>query len=950
MSAPVLPAADEPEAGHRLRAVPAPSRLWWVYVLVTLALAATGAGAAEALFVTHDFGDYTAAQDCLARNGISISETTQPVSAGPVYATCTRDYDRRLAFTSLAGAAALPAAAGLLMVLGGLGTRRRLRASRLAGVPPADLEPLTARFRTLCDSQGLTGRRRPRLVVAPPATAVTDAFTAGLPGGRPWVVVPQACAYADQAAFDVVVLHELGHVRARDIWWASAVWWAGWLVFPVLVLALLPIMGVPEAMWDFYGGSLIVAAVTAVALIVVRAALLRHRELAADRYAVDATGDPDVMATVLRAGSSPVSWPGRVFRTHPAVSDRLAPAGRGAHWDGGFVFTTAAGVVAMLTYHGVQAVLRNLLGFVDEDPRLSADVALTVAALLWTTVVLPAWTRRAAREKPAWAGPRAGAVLGLVAGFCLPTPGASAAITDFFAPERPLLVVVLTLAAFAVGVLTSAIATRLAVPAGSVPRHRLSLAGAALAVAVTLAAAVGGAASSVATYLLFHDPAVARGHVAGLGSDRAWQYAPAVLLAGLAAVAARSRWRRPRPVAGAVIAVTALAGGTAAALSFFVRVHDVQDDSVRYVLAYQRWWICAFAGLVAAVAVVLANRRRGAALAGVAPALAGGLLVTTVAGAIQYTAVRIAGYARESTVFQQSVQLPGWLLVVALIVTLPLTSPLVSAWARRNPRWGAAAWAVGSGAATVLLAVALVGGGLSAVTVAESDYAAGRAVAALAVPAPAPPVAPPTAADHGRPLDEPAVTAALSRLPALLPPDARLEDNAPSAPETVTPPACDAAEKSLSATEKALPRTADVERTYAFAADGTVGGGFVSASITSYTGVDDLFSTMDDALSACARFRTPQKNFDGGYLDGVLTPGPAPALPQPARTRNRSLTGRFHGKPAAVISRDYTVHIGHNVVFVEVYFGYIRTPPPQDVLRKFDRLLTDVTAGLAGSL
>ncbi|QKV73753.1 M48 family metalloprotease [Amycolatopsis sp. Hca4] len=942
----VPPAREESVS---LRIAPAPPRLWWVYVLVTLALAATGAGAAEALFVTHDFGDYTAAQACLARNGISVSDGQPTASMGPSYADCARGYDRRLGFTSLAGAAVLPATAWLLMVAGGLATRWRLRRSRLAGVPAADLDRLTERFTALCESQGLTARRQPRLVLAPPATRVTDAFTTGLPGARSWVVVPQAYAYGGSAAFDAVALHELGHVRARDVRWASAAWWAGWLAVPALVLALLPILDVPATMWSFYGGSLVVATVTAGALLAVRAALLRQRELAADRHAAEATGNPDAMAVVLGAGIARIRGVRRVFATHPPASDRLAPGGREGRWDGGFVYTAAAGVVAMLTYHGVHAVLGNLLGFVDTDPRLPADVAMAVAALLWTAVVLPAWTRRAALPEPGWAGSWAGAVAGLVAGFCLQVPGAAAAITAFFAPERPLLVLALAVTAFAIAVLTSAIATRLAEPAGSTLRRRVSWAGGSLAVAVALTATVSGTVSSVATFLLFPDPAIARGHVMGLGSDRAWQYAPVVILAGLVFVTLRQRWRRPRRVSVSVAAATAVIGGAAAALSGLLRLQAGQSNDVRYLLASQRWWICAFAGLVAAVAVVLANRRRGAILAGVPSASVIGLLVTAAAGAIQYTAVRIAGYARESSVFQQSVQVPGWLLLVALIVTLPVTSLFATAWASRAPRRGAAAWTVGSGAVTVLLMVALISGRLSAVTVTEQDYAAGQAVLAPSAPTPVPAV-PAASPDHGRPLDEPAASAALGRLPAVLPADAKPEDSEPSTSVPVTPPDCDAADKRFAALEKAQPRTADVERSYAFAAPGTVGGAHVTASVTSYTGVEDLFPAMDEATRACTHFRMPQKIYDGGHLDGVLTPGAAPASPYPARIRNRSFTGRFHGKPAVVISREYSVHIGHNLVDVEVFYGYIRTPPPQAVLDQADRILTDAVTELAGTL
>jgi hypothetical protein len=116
---------------------------------------------------------------------------------------------------------------------------------------------------------------------------------------------------------------------------------------------------------------------------------------------------------------------------------------------------------------------------------------------------------------------------------------------------------------------------------------------------------------------------------------------------------------------------------------------------------------------------------------------------------------------------------------------------------------------VGAGAATVLLAAALVGGKLSKVTVAEHDYEAGERSSRwprrhrLRVT----PVAPAPSQDHDRPLDEPAATAMLAHLSAVLPPDATLEDNAPSTSQTVTPPAGDAANTRLAALEKAMPGT-----------------------------------------------------------------------------------------------------------------------------------------------
>jgi Zn-dependent protease with chaperone function len=334
VSAPVEP---------RLAPAAAPDRPWWVYLLAWAALAVLGAGAGQALFTTLDLGDIARAQACLVRNGIS-ADGADPVTTDQVaYGQCMRDTLRGQATASAAGAAALPAAAWLLMLLGGAGTRWRLRSGRIAGVPTSS-HRLTERFAVLCDSQNLTGRRRPHLVLAPPGTGVTQAFTTGRPGTRSWVVVPLAYAYAEPAAFDAVAAHEVGHVRAGDVLWASAVWWAGWLAVPALLFALVPLAGTPAAVWELYGGSLVVAVVAATAMFLLRAGLLRRRELAADRHVLEVTADPTALAGLLRPSAKRRAG---VFATHPTAADRLALDVDARDPEGGFVFSVAVGVVAM---------------------------------------------------------------------------------------------------------------------------------------------------------------------------------------------------------------------------------------------------------------------------------------------------------------------------------------------------------------------------------------------------------------------------------------------------------------------------------------------------------------------------------------------------------------------------------------------------------------------------
>lgn len=923
--------------------------------MVWAALAAIGAGAAEALSSTRDLGDVATAQACLARNGISVSGGIPTEDDVPVYRACAKDYNRVRALTTLTGAATLPVAAWLLMLLGGSGTRWQLRSGRLAGVPAAAAGALTGRFAELCDSQGLTGRHRPRLVLAPPATGVGQAFTTGLPGTRPWVVVPLAYAYAERAAFDAVALHELGHVRARDVLWASAVWWAGWLAVPALVLALFPLFATPQVVWEFYGQAVLVAFVAALSMFVLRAALLRRRELAADHHVLEVTADPGTLAAVVRTAerlrpagllSRVAAGVRRVFATHPVAADRLGAGVDTRGWEGGFVFTTAVGVVAMATYHSLHAVLDNLRA-APADTVPTASVALAAAALLWASVVVPAWTRRAALTSYRWTGPWAGAVVGLVVGYCLQPPGATPGVIGFYAPSLPLLAGCLAVAALAVGVLTAGVATRLAVPVDSALRRRSARVGAVLVVAVALATIWNVVVETIAAYVLTHDVPMVRRSLLWPGNDEVWRYTPVLLLVGLALVVLRGRLRFRR-VTVAITGVAAVVGGAAATSSWLLRVRVGQSDDANYYLGYQAWWVCAFAGLVAAVAVVAANRGRAGATLGELPcAVLCGLLAAALAGALRYGAVRIGGYLPDSNLFHESLQVPGSLLFVVLVATVPLTLPLVAAMTRREPRRGAGLWAAGAGGVTVLLALVLVGGGLSAVTVAEQDGT--RPVRIIGTREPQVP-APVTPGDHERPLDQEAVTAALAGLPALLPPGAKNVPNAPEEHITVVPAACDAAIKRSTAVEKSWTRNADARHTYEFPAEGTFGANTISVSVRSYETPPPGFADVDAESRECADFRIPRETAESGYVDAHTNPRPVPDLPYEARRWDISLSWRFKGDRLTVLMQQFVALVGHNRVAVTVTWGFRALPPPQATLQQLDDLLKGAMNVVVGKL
>src|SRR4051812_561601 len=112
------------------RHVAPPRRMWWVYLVVLLALATSGAGAAEALFVVRDYGDFQVAQACLTSTGSSLFSEADSLSrarADTTFADCSADYNARRGAIAVVGAVALPLVAVLFMIMGGAISRRGLR-------------------------------------------------------------------------------------------------------------------------------------------------------------------------------------------------------------------------------------------------------------------------------------------------------------------------------------------------------------------------------------------------------------------------------------------------------------------------------------------------------------------------------------------------------------------------------------------------------------------------------------------------------------------------------------------------------------------------------------------------------------------------------------------------------------------------------------------------------
>ncbi|MFC1414335.1 M48 family metalloprotease [Streptacidiphilus sp. N1-12] len=779
----------------------APPHLWWTYLLTFFALAVMGGGAGQALFSTRDLGHFAAGLPCLAGYGYTVpvfgAVVTDPFD--PHFVDCEAPYNHGNGVAMMVGAVSVVVAVWLLMVCGGLIMRARLNRGARDGssATAAAAQRAVDRFEIWCDVWQLTGRQRPRLVLVAPGRFGGRAFTTGVPLARPVVALPLGHAYLEPARFDVIVLHELAHVRSRDLLWAASVWWAGWLNVPVLLLSISSVLfGHPEAHVSRYTASLWTAAALSAAVLILRAALLRRRELAADRFAVEVLGADGPLREVLgarartpaRSGPAGLDLAQLVFRiqqltaSHPPPEQRAEAGGRRGsgdsdHWEGGFAVSAATSLIAMFTYQGVYIALADLSGSHWANPMLPTDLEFASAGLLWACVIVPAWVGRvtaAARagRAPTWWGPVAGVVLGLVVGYLLQAPGNQpVGGVSLFPGHLALVGVVLGgLAVAGVAVFTAGLATCVAGSAVGGARRRLALVSAVLTAAVALTTALGVAVLLLVAQERWGSAAENRTLLSGAGDLRDWYGVPLLMLVGCTLVLPRpvgARWVRslnplPRRCLP-VVAAAAGVGGVASTLSWQLRIGAAHSEDAQYLLVFGGWWICALAGWGATAVVLLTGRGRsrdvggagGRSLpAGVPAALNAGLVTAAIAGLVEYLTADVSGYGGTLHLLQESARRPMWILCTVVVATLPwlvglvllarrLRRGLLRGSLRGSPSGaarpvvirsvGTLPIAVGTGLGVAALAGALVAGLLAPVTVSAHDRSAGLA-ALRAVP------------------------------------------------------------------------------------------------------------------------------------------------------------------------------------------------------------------------
>jgi Zn-dependent protease with chaperone function len=662
------------------------------------------------------------------------------------------------------------AAAALSVVVPWAELRRLARAAPLGEIPG-----VAGRFGSLCSAAGLAGRRLPSLHVAGPGRPfVTQAFTTSVPWRRPLIVLPVAVAVAraDPGRFDPVVLHELAHVRARDVSWVSSVRGITWLTVPLLGLTCVP--GFLNSQGTTIPGTVLVqAGLFVVITAAFAAALLRLRELEADRQAAQWLGAPDALRRVLSTASprSGAGWQAitrwflRPMARHPSAMARVsALQAASISGDTDFAYPLAVGVVTALAM-STTSYLTFLLDFgAGGWPQVAASA--TVGSIVLGFGLTPGLIRQALAARRAgtvasWWRPVTGTAAGLLLGLLVPPatlPGPPMAVISGAGWEYEAVKILLIVVAGAgIATLAAGLAS-LAVAADRADRNWL-VGIASLAVASTAGAALWPIMSPATgdlerAYLVTVLPSIQWRWLAA-------PYLATALVIGVPLWLRKIRQEAPRHARARSRAWTALAPvalpfgaaviGATVFLPRSLTSRGVTGYGVLQVVA-ERWWTCTLVGWI--VLVVLAV---GHGVPGLARAWVSAWASTLLAGAelVLYGATH--HHAPDLSIFSKTVVTPSVWLFYLGVPTASLALLRVRPLTARYRQWLLPA-ATGPAAIAVTAAVIGLGGPLTTLSFGSPSQSS-----------PAPPrPAPLPAADPGRVLTPAAASLAVDDVSAAL--------------------------------------------------------------------------------------------------------------------------------------------------------------------------------------
>jgi Zn-dependent protease with chaperone function len=747
---------------------------------------------------------------------------------------------------------------------------------RLAcAAPVGEIPDVAASFASLCSVTGLARRQRPRLHVAGPGRpVVTQAFTTALPWGRPLIVLPAkvAVARADPDRFDPVVLHELAHVRARDVSWVSSVRGITWLTIPLLALACIP--GLMNSQGTTIPGTVLVQAGLFVVITAAFAAgLLRLRELEADRQAARWLEEPDGLRRILSSASprSSAGWRAITARflqpleRHPSAMARISALRTvSAPGDTDFTFPFAVGVVTPLAM-GTADYLASALDFGGGAwPPIASSAAVGSVILgygLTPGLIRQAVAARRAGIVASWWRPVAGTAAGLLLGLLVaPTtlPGPAMAVISGAGFEYEAVRIVLTVAAGAgIAALAAALASLAA--AGPYRADRGWLAAAAsLAVASTAAAAlwpiINPATGDVErAYLVAVMP----------GIQWRWLAAPylaAALVMGIplwlrrirqdAPSRAGKRRRTRAALAPAALPLGAAVIGATLFLPHSLTGHGATGYRVLQVIA-ERWWMCTLIGWIVLVVLAAAH-----GVPGLARAWVSAWAATLLAGAELVLYGTAHHHAPDLAIFSGTVVTPSvWLFYLgvptACLALLPVRSRVP------RPRQWLLPVATGSAAIAVTVAIVGLGGPLTAVLFGSPSPPSPS-------PGPPSPSPPPAAADPGRVLTATAASSVIGDVSTALSGTwtghltvtTRTAVGASAAVPPLSPAACEPLAREDFLNHLPLPLVRAAGQYKAVAGVVPIGNATLSVAVDSYAKPvpGAVFTAASQDLRACHRF------------------------------------------------------------------------------------------------
>jgi Zn-dependent protease with chaperone function len=424
--------AEGASAGTRGSVFAVPARTSFRFALLIAAVAASSFTFYELIYMATPRGPAVVSlmlrcrSQALAHRPNGMTATASMASALHQANVCYSGAERTEAWWGLLGVGVLIAVAGVIFLVQPWWYRRRMHLSELTSDGAAEL---------ISHLEGVRQRAGagPVVWLLQPLNARLSAFAFGHPRRR-FVAVSGGAAVAavrKPTAFDAVVLHELAHVKNRDIdqtYLALAIWRA------FVVAALLPAVVMAIVTGDLAGWQRSLWRVAVLALIVysLRNAVLRSREFDADARARELDRETQLGPVLagLPARTGRRAW--HLGWTHPSGQARAAalvdpaPLYRCRFWDG-----LAVGLVAAIGASAVREIVTLMtttysVRLVVPAVIFGAFAGAALAIAMWRNQLLEAGTGLV----KGWAA-GSGLGLGLAAGWIIALPHA-------FGPPLPL--------------------------------------------------------------------------------------------------------------------------------------------------------------------------------------------------------------------------------------------------------------------------------------------------------------------------------------------------------------------------------------------------------------------------------------------------------------------------------------------------------------------------------